>query len=161
MKNLHTPNLTWIGSWWPKIWPHEYLISPIEISVNWPGSYNCLEPGQFTLISMGLIRYSCGHIFGHHEPIPTKFGVWRFFIMLYRNMKKEKNHENAVKKIILMTSSLWYSIGRNLTFTGPPTPPPPGESGGTQLCSSPITRMPLFREKNIPLSRELVTSGFF
>ena len=21
-----------------EIWPHEYLISPIEISVNWPGS---------------------------------------------------------------------------------------------------------------------------
>ena len=38
MKNPHTPNLTWIGSWGPKIWPHEYLISPTEISVNWPGS---------------------------------------------------------------------------------------------------------------------------
>ena len=22
----------------PEIWPHEYLISPTEISVNWPGS---------------------------------------------------------------------------------------------------------------------------
>ena len=38
MKNLHTPNLVGIGSWWPKIWPHEYKISPIENSVNWPGS---------------------------------------------------------------------------------------------------------------------------
>ena len=38
MKNPHTPNLTWIGSQWPEIWPHEYLISLIEISVNWPGS---------------------------------------------------------------------------------------------------------------------------
>ena len=38
MKNPHTPNMTWIGSWWPEIWPHEYLISPTEISVNWPGS---------------------------------------------------------------------------------------------------------------------------
>ena len=27
MKNPHTPNLTWIGSWWLEIWPHEYLIS--------------------------------------------------------------------------------------------------------------------------------------
>ena len=86
MKYLHTPNLTWIGSWWPKIWPHEYLISPIEISVNnWPGSL-LLEPGQFTLISMGLSRYSCGHISGPHEPIPTKFGLWMFFIMLHRDM---------------------------------------------------------------------------
>ena len=32
---------------------------------------------------------SCGHILGHHEPIPTKYGVRRFFIMLYRNMKKK------------------------------------------------------------------------
>ena len=38
IKNPHTPNLTWIGSWWPEIWPHEYLISPIEISVNWPST---------------------------------------------------------------------------------------------------------------------------
>ena len=63
MKNPHTPNLTWIGSWWPKIWPHAYLISPTEISVNWPVR-NCLKPGQLTLISVGLIRYSCGHISG-------------------------------------------------------------------------------------------------
>ena len=38
MKNIHSPNLVGIGSWWPEIWPHEYLISPIEIIVNWLGS---------------------------------------------------------------------------------------------------------------------------
>ena len=38
-ENPHKPNLVGIGSWGPEIWPHEYLISPIEISVNWPGSY--------------------------------------------------------------------------------------------------------------------------
>ena len=38
MKNIHSPNWVGIGSWGPEIWPHEYLISPIEISVNWPGS---------------------------------------------------------------------------------------------------------------------------
>ena len=32
------PKLVGIRSWGPKIWPHEYLICPIEISVNWPGS---------------------------------------------------------------------------------------------------------------------------
>ena len=85
IKNIHSPNLVGIGSWGPEIWRHEYLLSPIEISVNWPVP-NSYEPGQFTLISMGLIRYSCGHILGHHEPIHVKFGVWRFFIMLYRNM---------------------------------------------------------------------------
>ena len=45
MKNIHSPNLVGIGSWGPEIWPHEYLLSPIEISVNWPGS-NSYEPGQ-------------------------------------------------------------------------------------------------------------------
>ena len=38
MRNIHSPNLTWIGSWGPKIWLHDYLISPIEISISWPGS---------------------------------------------------------------------------------------------------------------------------
>ena len=32
------PKLGGIGSWGPETWLHEYLISPIEISVNWPGS---------------------------------------------------------------------------------------------------------------------------
>ena len=58
-----------------EIWPHEYLISPIKISVNWPIVPNSIEPGQFTPISMGLIRYSCSHISGHNEPIHVKFGV--------------------------------------------------------------------------------------
>ena len=57
-------------------------------------------PGQiFTLISMGLIRYSCGHILGHHEPIHVKFGVWRFFIMLYRNM---------VMKMLKCKQKFWW-----------------------------------------------------
>ena len=48
--------------------------------------HNCVEPGQFTLITMGLIRYSCDHILGPHQPIPTKFGLWMFLIMLHRYM---------------------------------------------------------------------------
>ena len=38
MIHIHSPNLVGIGSWGPEIWPHEYLISRIEISVNWSGS---------------------------------------------------------------------------------------------------------------------------
>ena len=40
MKNLHSRNLVEIGSWGvgPEIRSHEYLTSPIEISVNWPAS---------------------------------------------------------------------------------------------------------------------------
>ena len=33
MKNIHNPNLMEIGPWGPEKWPHEYLISPIEISL--------------------------------------------------------------------------------------------------------------------------------
>ena len=80
MKNIHSPNVVGIGAWGPEIWPHEYLISPIEISANWPGSK------QFKLISMGLIRYSWGHILGHHDPIHVKFGVCGVFIMFFWNM---------------------------------------------------------------------------
>ena len=44
-ENIHSPNLVGISSWEPEIWPHEYVISPIEISINWPG----------TLVSVGLL----------------------------------------------------------------------------------------------------------
>ena len=36
--DIHSPNWVGISSWGPEIWPQEYLIRPIEISVNWPGS---------------------------------------------------------------------------------------------------------------------------
>ena len=56
---------------------------------------------------MGLIRYSCDHILGHHEPIHVKFGVWRFFIMLYRNMVMKLL---KCKKKIFDDVTLRYSI---------------------------------------------------
>ena len=89
-KNFFWISVFWIpcidGAWWKT--------STAQI----PNSY---EPGQFTLISVGLIRYSCGHILGHHEPIHVKFGVGGFFIMFYWNivMKMLK-----CKKENLMTS---------------------------------------------------------
>ena len=59
MKNIHSP----LGGDWYMGGPRYGLV---------PNSY---EPGQLTLISVGLIRYSCCHILGHHEPIHVKFGV--------------------------------------------------------------------------------------
>ena len=38
MQNIHSRNLVGISSWWPEIWQHELLISPVEIRVNWPSS---------------------------------------------------------------------------------------------------------------------------
>ena len=100
MKNIHNPNWVGIGSWGPEIWLHEYLSSHIEISVNWPVP-NSYEPGQFTLISMGLIRYSSSHISVYHEPIHVILGVWGFFIRFYWNIVMEML---KCKKENLMTS---------------------------------------------------------
>ena len=58
---------------------------------------------------MGLIRYSCGHVSGPpsaHEPIPTQFGLWMFFIMLHRYSIQN----TEIQKKFFVTSSLLYSI---------------------------------------------------
>ena len=114
MKNIHSPNLVGISSWVPEIWLHEYLISPTEISVNWPKVPNSYEPGQFILISMGQIRYSCGHVSGYQEPIHVKFGVWGFFIMYYWNMvmkmlKCKKKKKKKKKKNWWRHTSVLYT----------------------------------------------------
>ena len=67
------------GHMWPN-WPHWNLCKLAWFITVW----NQASLHWFQL--MGLIRYSCGHILGHHEPIPTKFGLWMFFIMLHGNM---------------------------------------------------------------------------
>ena len=69
MKNIHRQNLVAIG----------------------------FEPGQFTLISMVVIRYSCGNISGHHVLVHVKFDVWGFYVLL------KSDNENAEMQI-LMTS---------------------------------------------------------
>ena len=55
-ENIHSQNLVGIGSRRPEIWPHEYLISPTEIRVNWPGSKQLTRP-IYTDFN-GLNRYS-------------------------------------------------------------------------------------------------------
>ena len=98
---------------WPNIWLNSEMMDTKE------------EPGQFTLISMGLIRYSCGHILGRHEPIPTKFGVWRFFIMLYRNMRGKKIMKMLIKyfwwrhhfgRLIYGFSAHFQNVHARITF---------------------------------------------
>ena len=74
--------------------------------------HNCLEPGQFTLISMGLIRYSCGHISGHHEPIYVKFGVW-LSVRVFHHVLLKYGHENdEMQKRKFDDVTLRYSIVR-------------------------------------------------
>ena len=96
MKNLHTPNLVGIGSWGPKIWPHEYKISPIGISVNSPGSkqlgtrpiYTDFNGANFVFIG---------------PPWTDSHQIWCVEVFHHALPKYEKNHENA-EKIFVMTS---------------------------------------------------------
>ena len=39
---------------------------------------------------MGLIRYPCSHILGHHEPIHVKYGV-----RVFHHVLRKYGHENA------------------------------------------------------------------
>ena len=64
-----------------------------------------MEPGQFTLISMGLVRYSCGHILGHHEPQQ----IWA--VDVFHHAPRTHGIQNAEmqKKFFVMSLPL-YSI---------------------------------------------------
>ena len=107
MKNILSLNLVGIGSWGPEIWWHEYLLSLInwnQCKLAW--FQTVMNQAKFTLISMGLIRYSCGHILDHHEQIHVKFGVGRFFIMLYRNM--QTCQPLGIKNCILWSQKLYF-----------------------------------------------------
>ena len=69
---------------------------------------------QFTLISMGLIMYSCDHISVPHEPISTKFGMWGFSpcsidIWYSKRWNKKKTKQKNKKFFFYMTTSLRYS----------------------------------------------------
>ena len=161
MKNIHSPNLVGIGSRRPEIWSHKYLISPIEISINYlVPNY---EPGQFTLISMGLIRYSCGHFLDHHEPLHVKFGVWGFFILFYWKMvmKMLKCQKRKFDDITLQYSITYGEAGsvavlpRRYAPMGPGSIPSPGAvcAFGFQsiLASSGLLRVLRFSVLHIKL----------
>ena len=92
-ENLHTPNLTWIGSSWPEIRLHEYLISPIESLVQ-----NSYEPGQFTLISMGLRRYSCDHILAPMNIFSPNLGHDVFHHAPSKKKKRKKERKKKKRK---------------------------------------------------------------
>ena len=71
---------------------------------------------------MGLIRYSCGHISGHREPIHVKF-VWGVFITFYWNMvvkilecKKENLMMPHFSTLYLVQAQVGCDI--NSKFTG-------------------------------------------
>ena len=83
--------------WWKLIhiiyggprYGRKFLISHIEISVNCPGSSYQKLPGQFTLHSMGLIRYSSNHILGPHERFMYKLVCAHHVLLKYGHANTE------------------------------------------------------------------------
>ena len=120
MKDIHSPNGVGIGSWGPEIWPHEYLISPIEIGVNWPGSKQLWTRPIYTDFS-GANEVFMQPYLG--LPWTNSCHIWcvRVFIMFYWNIVMKK-----LKCKVLMTShfsTLWVCTrladsknGPNLAF---------------------------------------------
>ena len=108
MKNIHSPNLVGIGSWGPEIWPHEYLISPSEISVKWPGSKQLWTRLIYTDFNMGLIRYSCSRYLG--SPWTNSCQIW--CVRIFHHVLLKYGHESAeMQKRKFDDVKLQYSIG--------------------------------------------------
>ena len=102
MKNIHIPNLVEICSWGPMIWLHECISSPIEISVNWPGSQLLWTRPIYTDFN------GANYVFKWpHEQISPIFGCG-CFSLCFTDIWYSKCW-NAIKKFFV-TSSLWYSI---------------------------------------------------
>ena len=59
---------------------------------------------------MGLIRYSCGHILGHHEPGSCQ--IWCVEVFHHALLKYEKKTWKCWNAIFFFIDdvTLWYSI---------------------------------------------------
>ena len=74
-----------IGLWGSEIWLHEYLISPTEISVNWPGSKQLGTRPIYTAFNgVGLNRYSC-----------DSCKIWCVRVNDFHHVPLKYGHENA------------------------------------------------------------------
>ena len=86
IKNIHSPNLVGIGSWGPEIWRHEYLLSPIEISVNWPVSKQLWTRPIYTDFNGAKLGIHVAISWATMNRFMSNLVCGGFFIMLYRNM---------------------------------------------------------------------------
>ena len=82
------------------------------------------EPDQFTLISVGLTRFSCSHISDHNEPIPTKFWFGMFFIMLHQQMNSKclnakKDFCNIITSVLNRLPHLFFFLQNTESRNGP------------------------------------------
>ena len=104
MKNIHSPNL-FMG---PDIWPHEYLISPIEISVNWPGSKQLWTRPIYTNFNGAMRSYleppwtMSNLVCEGFSSCSTEIWLWKCWV----KCKKKKNDD----------VTLQYSIHRSVQY---------------------------------------------
>ena len=95
MKNIYSPNLVGIGSRGPEIWLHEYLISPIKISVNWPGSKQLWTRPIYT-------NFHGAYLLGIHAAVWTNScQIW--CVRVFHHVLLKYGHENAEMKKKMMT----------------------------------------------------------
>ena len=124
-KNFFCISAFWIpclgGAWWKtssaQIWwesvhggsryggMNTYLAPFKSVYLAW--FQTVMSQAKFTLISMGLIRYSCGNILGHHEPIHVQ--IW--CVKVFHHALPKYGHENAEMQTIFFDDvTLRYSI---------------------------------------------------
>ena len=106
----------------PEIWPHEYLISPIEISVNWSGSKQVMNQANLHWFQRGLIRYSCGHISGYQWTNSCQIWCVRVFhhVLLkicHENAEMQKRKfDDVTLQYSIVDLTLWYIAQRVCVF---------------------------------------------
>ena len=111
MKNIHSPNLVGIGSWGPEIWPHEYLICPIEISVNWPGSKHLWTRPIYTDFNGANYVFMWPYL---GPPWTNSCQIW--CVRVFHHVLLKYGHENAeiCNKRKFDDVTLQYSIQKNI-----------------------------------------------
>ena len=105
-EKIHSPNWMGIGSWRPEIRPHEYLISPIEISVNWPGSKQLWTRPIYTDFSGANYAFMRPYL---GLPWTNSCQIW--CVRIFHHVLLKYCHENAeMQKWKFDDVTLQYSI---------------------------------------------------
>ena len=86
MKNIHSPNMVGIGSWGPEIWPHEYLLSPIENQCKLAWFQQPIIDTEANGAIYTVLGIHVAISWATMNRFMSNLVVWRFFIMLFRNM---------------------------------------------------------------------------
>ena len=100
------PQPTAQNSWGPEIWPHEYLISPTETSVNWSGSKQLWTRPIYTDFNGANLVFMRPYL---GPPWTNSCQIW--CVMVFHHVLLKYCHENAeMQKRKFDDVTLQYSI---------------------------------------------------